>query len=235
MGIGLAICQTFVEAGYQVYNLDLTDFNQPLIGAEWLRCDMADPQQVRQNIERICASHSVISAFVANAGVHLSANLEQTNEDDFERLLSINIKGTFNALKALLPSMKTQNKGAVVLMSSDQALVGKRNSFAYGLTKAALASMAKTTALDYAEFGIRVNAVCPGTIDTPLYHKAIERYVQRSGADVDQVHRDEAALQPLRRLGQPQEVADLVYFLCSDKAQFITGSLQVIDGGYTAQ
>jgi 2-keto-3-deoxy-L-fuconate dehydrogenase len=99
----------------------------------------------------------------------------------------------------------------------------------------ALASIAKTTALDYALFNIRANAVCPGTIETPLYHQAIDNYCKRSGANKAEIHAEEAALQPLGRLGQPEEVAELVYFLASDKAKFITGSLQVIDGGYTAQ
>ena len=93
--------------------------------------------------------------------------------------------------------------------------------------------MAKTTALDYASYNIRANAVCPGTIETPLYHSAIDKYCASSGADKAQVHAAEAALQPLGRLGQPEEVAQLVLFLASDKAGFITGSLQVIDGGYT--
>lgn len=95
--------------------------------------------------------------------------------------------------------------------------------------------MAKTTALDYAQFNIRANAVCPGTIETPLYHQAINNYCEKSGANKADVHAEEAALQPLGRLGQAEEVAELVYFLASDKAKFITGSLQVIDGGYTAQ
>ncbi len=113
--------------------------------------------------------------------------------------------------------------------------MGKRNSFAYNLSKAALASMAKTTALDYAEFGIRANAVCPGTIETPLFHSAIDNYCANTGANKDEVVAEESALQPLGRLGQPEDVANLVAFLVSEDASFITGSLQVIDGGYTAQ
>jgi NAD(P)-dependent dehydrogenase (short-subunit alcohol dehydrogenase family) len=131
--------------------------------------------------------------------------------------------------------MKANNNGAIIIMSSDQALIAKHNSFAYNLSKAALASMAKTTALDYAAFNIRANAVCPGTIETPLYHQAINNYCQQSGADKAEIHREEESLQPLNRLGQPEEVAELVLFLASDKAKFITGSLQVIDGGYTVQ
>jgi hypothetical protein len=95
--------------------------------------------------------------------------------------------------------------------------------------------MAKTTALDYAAFNIRANAICPGTIETPLYHTAIDKYCARSGANKANIHAEEAALQPLNRLGKPEEIADFISFLVSDKAQFITGSLQVIDGGYTAQ
>ena len=131
--------------------------------------------------------------------------------------------------------MKQNKNGAIVLVSSDQAVIAKRNSFAYNLSKSALASMAKTTALDYAEFNIRANAVCPGTIETPLYHKAIDNYCDKTGANKQAIHDDEAHQQPLGRLGQPEEVAQLVYFLASEQASFITGSLQLIDGGYTAQ
>jgi hypothetical protein len=131
--------------------------------------------------------------------------------------------------------MKQNKNGAIILMASDQALVGKQNSFAYNLSKSALASIAKTTALDYAAFNIRANAVCPGTIETPLYHQAIDNYCQKSGANKAKVHSEEEQQQPLQRLGQPEEVAELVLFLASNKAKFITGSLQVIDGGYTAQ
>ena len=156
-------------------------------------------------------------------------------EADLEKIFNINVKGAFSAIKAVLPTMKRQHNGAIILMSSDQALVAKKNSFAYNLSKTALASIAKTTALDYAEFNIRANAVCPGTIETPLYHQAIDSYCLTSGADKNKVHQAEQALQPLGRLGQPEEVAELVLFLASDKAKFITGSLQVIDGGYTVQ
>ena len=93
--------------------------------------------------------------------------------------------------------------------------------------------MAKTTALDYAKFNIRANAICPGTIETALYHKAIDNYCQSSGENKQKIHAEEEQLQPLGRLGQPEEVADYALFLASDKATFITGSLQVIDGGYT--
>mgnify|MGYP005987837965 CR=1 FL=1 len=229
-GIGLSIVKLFLKHDYLVFNLDLT----PSTLGEFCLCDVTNIEQITGIINRISQLHT-IDVLVSNAGIHFSANIEDTSEADFDKVLGINVKGAFAAIKAVLPSMKSNNNGAIILMSSDQALIAKHNSFAYNLSKSALASMAKTTALDYAQFNIRANAVCPGTIETPLYHHAIDNYCQKSGANKADVHREEASLQPLNRLGQPEEVAELVFFLASDKAKFITGSLQVIDGGYTAQ
>ncbi|MBU2925475.1 SDR family oxidoreductase [Colwellia sp. 4_MG-2023] len=229
-GIGLSIVKLFLKHDYLVFNLDLT----PSTLGEFCLCDVTNIEQITSIISQISQLHT-IDVLVSNAGIHFSANIENTSEADFDKVIGINVKGAFAAIKAVLPNMKSNNNGAIILMSSDQALIAKHNSFAYNLSKSALASMAKTTALDYAQFNIRANAVCPGTIETPLYHQAIDNYCQKSGADKADVHREEASLQPLNRLGQPDEVAELVFFLASDKAKFITGSLQVIDGGYTAQ
>lgn len=229
-GIGLSICQLFTENDYQVFNLDV----QPGKYGEFRQCDVTDVNQVGAIINAISAKAS-IDVLVSNAGIHFSANIENTSEQDLEKVFNINVKGAYAAIKSVLPSMKAQNNGSIILISSDQAIIGKQNSFAYNLSKASLASMAKTTALDYAKFNIRANAVCPGTIETPLYHTAIDNYCAKSGADKAAVHQEEERMQPLNRLGQPEEVAELVLFLASDKAKFITGSLQVIDGGYTAQ
>lgn len=229
-GIGLSIVKTLLDRGYHVCNLDLQDSG---VG-EYFNCDVTNHQQVHSIIHSICKKHQV-STLVSNAGIHFSANIENTSEAELQRVFDINVKGAYSAIQAVLPSMKENKNGSIILVSSDQALIGKRNSFAYNLSKAALASIAKTTALDYANDNIRANAVCPGTIETPLYHQAINNYCAKSGANADEVHREEAAMQPLNRLGQPNEVAALVAFLASDDAKFITGSLQVIDGGYTAQ
>ena len=235
LGIGAAICQLFTKKGYQVFNLDLQAPMQAHSAVVWQECDVANVAQVKSIIASIGNKHSKIDCLVSNAGVHLSANIEQTSEDVLDQMFAINVKGAYAAIQGVLPSMVEHKSGSIILMASDQALIAKQNSFAYNLTKSALASMAKTTALDYAKHNIRANAVCPGTIETPLYHKAIDRYLEKSGRDSDEVHAEEAALQPLGRLGQPDEVAQLCYFLASEHAEFITGSLQVIDGGYTAQ
>ncbi|MGF1740468.1 SDR family oxidoreductase [Vibrio profundum] len=229
-GIGLATAKRFIEQGYQVFNLD----QQSGPYGEYCQCDITDHDAVQNHIQTIAKSHT-IDVLVASAGIHMSANIENTSEEDFLRVFNINVKGVYSAVKSVLPTMKQQKSGAIILVSSDQALVAKRNSFAYNLSKTAIASIAKTTAVDYAEYNIRANALCPGTIETPLYHTAIDNYCQRSGADAQAIHQEEAAMQPLGRLGQADEVAEFALFLASDKASFITGSLQVIDGGYTAQ
>ena len=230
-GIGLAVVQRLLASDYEVHNLDITPSNF----GEFHHCDVSDVTVVRRCINAIVGQTQRIDVLVSNAGKHLSANIESTDEQTLDALFALNVKGAYAAVQSVLPIMKTQNNGAIVLIASDQAIIGKQNSFAYNLTKHALASMAKTTALDYASFNIRANAVCPGTIETPLFHNAIDAYCKNSGANKAQTVAEEAALQPLNRLGQADEVAALVNFLVSDDASFITGSLQSIDGGYTAQ
>lgn len=228
-GIGEAIVKLLETKGYHVFNLDLI----PGEYGNHIECDMSNFNQVKQVITEICSTHKKVDALVCNAGIHLSKNIEQTSLEEFDNLFSINVKGAYAAIQATIGQMRQQGKGAIVLVASDQAVIGKQNSFAYNLSKHALASICKTTALDYAADNIRVNAVCPGTIETPLYHNAIDQYCAKSGADKQLIHQEEQSLQPLGRLGQPEEVAEYVNFLISEKAGFITGSLQMIDGGYT--
>ena len=230
-GIGLAVVKRLLTSGYEVHNLDITPSN---VGV-FHHCDVSDVEAVRRSISVIHEQSQRIDVLVSNAGKHLSANIESTDEQTLDALFALNVKGAYAAVQSVLPTMKANNAGSIILIASDQALIAKQNSFAYNLTKHALASMAKTTALDYARFNIRANAVCPGTIETPLFHNAIDAYCDKSGANKADIVAEEASLQPLNRLGQADEVAALVSFLASDDASFITGSLQSIDGGYTAQ
>ena len=235
VGIGDATVKQFLSAGYRVFNLDLNPSELITESFEFIKCDVSEKTQVEDAIRYVISVAGRVDALVSNAGVHFSANIEDTADEDFERVIGINVKGAFYLLKAALPTMRAQQSGAVILVGSDQSIVGKTNSFVYNMSKSALASMAKTTALDYAQYGIRANAVCPGTVETPLYHQAIDNYCARSGADKAEVHAAEEAMQPLGRIGQPEEVASLIVFLAGDQSKFITGSLQIIDGGYTAQ
>ncbi len=228
-GIGYALVSQFLQADYQVFNLDI----QPSDIGHYIECNIADVQQVKRAIIDITKQTGRIDVLLSNAGIHVSANIEDTSEELLDKVFAINVKGAYAATQAVLPVMQKQQNGSIIYIASDQALIGKTTSFAYNLSKHALASMAKTTALDYAAFNIRANAICPGTIETPLYHKAIDSYCLQSGANKQEIHQEEEKLQPLGRLGQPEEVAEYALFLASDKASFITGSLPVIDGGYT--
>eukprot|EP00656_Telonema_subtile_P050288 TRINITY_DN6476_c0_g1_i4.p2 TRINITY_DN6476_c0_g1~~TRINITY_DN6476_c0_g1_i4.p2 ORF type:complete len:133 (-),score=17.18 TRINITY_DN6476_c0_g1_i4:210-608(-) len=125
--------------------------------------------------------------------------------------------------------------GSIVLVGSDQCTVGKSRSSLYGASKGAIAQLTRSMALDYAAVGIRVNCACVGTVDTPLYQNAVKAYCARTGAVEAEVHSAEAGEQPLGRVGRPEEVASLVYFLGSNESSFMTGGLIACDGGYTAK
>lgn len=227
-GIGLAIAKRYETVGYAVFNLDIVAG----VHGQFYECDVTDHAKVHEIVDEIAKSN-VIDVLISNAGIHYSANIENTSEADFMRVFALNVKGAYSITQAVLPYMKRQNNGVILYIGSDQSTVGKPNSFVYNLTKHALASMAKTTALDYASYNIRSNILCPGTIETALYHNAIKAYCAKTGAKPDEIHAAEAALQPLGRIGQPDDVAAMALFLASEEAAFITGSLHAIDGGYT--
>ena len=233
-GIGAATVKRFLAEGYHVFNLDLQAAALTDRHLQWLHCDIADVNALEQVVQEIAKTTTTIDALVCSAGIHFSADILNSSEADFDRVVNINLKSSFFLTKAILPFMIKQHQGAIVYVGSDQSFIGKKHSAIYGLTKMALVNLAKSTALDFAPYHIRANLVAAGTIETPLYHRAIEQYCQRTGALAQEVHRSEALAQPLGRLGQPEEVAELIYFLCSEQAQFITGAVMPIDGGYTA-
>src|SRR5262249_20927285 len=146
-----------------------------------------------------------------------------------------NIGGTFFALKTVLPIMKKQQYGSIVLMGSDQTFSGKASSSLYGLTKGAIGQLTKSTAIDYAAYHIRTNCIRPWTIDTPLLHKAVDVFVSLTSAKKEDVYNDLNKIQPMGRIGKPEEIANAVAFLLSDDNSFMTGSLVSVDGGYVCQ
>src|SRR5204863_9932044 len=123
-----------------------------------------------------------------NAMRHLFANIDDTSYNQLESLVTINLIGTFYMLKTVIPLMKLQQKGSIVLMGSDQSIVGKASSAVYGMTKGAIAQLAKSTAIDYAAFNIRVNCICPGTIQTPLLDNAVKQFVDKTGQEAAEVY-----------------------------------------------
>jgi NAD(P)-dependent dehydrogenase (short-subunit alcohol dehydrogenase family) len=171
----------------------------------------------------------------AAAGYHLFANIEQTTIEQFEHLLSVNLKGIFYVLKEVLPVMRRQTYGNVVLMGSDQVFIGKGCSTVYGLTKGAIGQLTKSTAIDYAPYHVRVNCICPGTIDTPMIAPTVQRFHETSGMPVSEIYEQLKKTQPIQRMGTPEEIARAVGFLLTDDCPYMTGALLSVDGGYVCQ
>lgn len=232
-GIGAATRRLLSEKGAIVYNLDVTDPADHT--GHFIQCDMRDRKAVREAISSIAKKEERIDMLFANAGVHLFANIEETTDEQLDNIIAINIFGVYTVLQSVLPWMRKQNKGAIVLMGSDQAIVGKGSSSAYGMTKGAVGQLTKSTAIDYARYNIRINCICPGTIDTPLLHKAVARFSEISSQKKEAVMEGLKTVQPLGRIGEPVEIAQAVAFLLSDESSFITGSLLSADGGYVCQ
>ena len=232
-GIGKATRELLSKEGSLVYNLDITpaDPNDPY----FIECDVSKRKDVEQAIQTVFKKEKKIDFLFSNAGRHLFANIEDTSYEQLESLVNINLMGTFYLVKTVIPIMKQQQKGAIVLMGSDQSFVGKGSSSVYGMTKGGIAQLTKSTAIDYAPFNIRVNCICPGTIQTPLLDNAVKQFVSKTGQEPSTVYTALDKVQPLGRVGRPEEIANAVRFLFSDESSFITGALIAADGGYTCQ
>ena len=232
-GIGNATCVKLIQEGATVYNLDISDSNTE--GLVFIKCDVRNYVEVQNAVKFIYEKEGKIDLLFANAGVHMSGNIEETCINDFENVLSINLKGLFYTVKEVIPIMRKQQKGSIVLTGSDQSFIGKGDSSVYGLTKGAIAQFTKSTAIDYAQFNIRINCICPGTIETPLLTKAVEGFDTLTKLGKDTIYKMLEEAQPIKRIAKPEEIANVVSFLLSNESSFMTGALIAADGGYTCQ
>ena len=230
-GMGNAVVRQMGKAGVRTHVFDIKETSD----AVFHRCDVRDYGQVRDAVRQVVAKERRIDLMFIAAGVHLFAGIEETTVDEFERVLSINTKGPFYVLKEVLPVMREQRYGNIVLMGSDQVFIGKGSSAVYGLSKAALGQLTKSTAIDYAPHNVRINCICPGTIDTPMLEPSIQRFHQASGMSIDAIYDTLRKAQPIQRLGTTEEIGKAVMFMLSDDCAYMTGALLSVDGGYTCQ
>lgn len=195
--------------------------------AFFMQTDVTNAIQVEAFVNRAIDVYGRLDCCFNNAGIESkSAPLVEQSEEDFDQVIAINLKGVFLAMKYEIPVLTRQGGGSIVNMSSVGGLVGFANSAPYNASKHGVMGLTKVAALENAKAGVRVNAVSPGSILTPM----VERLTDKS----QEVNEQIAAMHPIGRQGTPEEVAEAVVWLCSDKASFVTGQSLTIDGGLTA-
>lgn len=237
-GIGRTTATMFFEEGATVIAVDidpqgLSNLQESLRNPDTLEtvvADVTDGQTVENMVAQAIQSHGQIDFLINNAGIEETDSVVNTTEAMWDRQMSVNVKSVFLCSKYVIPHMQQRRQGAIVNMGSIEGIVAEPNGSAYVASKGAIVMLTKEMALSFAQDGIRVNCVCPGWIDTPMARRSIDLH---GGLDAMLPRIQE--LQPLGRLGQPEEVAKAILFLVSSDASFITGHSLMVDGGYTAQ
>jgi len=236
-GIGRASAMTFAREGARVVVADVAvEGGEETVriiqdaGGEgiFVRADVSKAGEVEALINSAVETYSRLDCAHNNAGIEqVPVRTHEYPEEVWDRLISINLKGVWLCMKYEIAQMLKQGGGAIVNTSSVAGLVGFRGISAYVASKHGVVGLTKTASLEYAEAGIRINAVCPGFIRTPLLERFINHNLELEAQLVQ--------LEPVGRIGTPEEVAEAVVWLCSDAASFVTGHAMTVDGGYVAQ
>lgn len=239
-GIGAATVEYFADKGWNVGFMDIDEKGENLarrLGSHVIfrKGDTRKKDDVEAAILATIEAFGPLGCVFANAGINRKNSILDISDDELRLIVDINIYGTANTLRSAIAHIIDAGGGSVVINASDQSLVGKYGSFAYGLTKGALGQMTKSLALDLADKGVRVNAVCPGTVRTPLVENIFNKLSLQTGKPVARYWEEENSDFPLGRIAEPSEIAAAVYFLASEDASFITGCLLPVDGGLTAR
>ncbi|MFK0573483.1 SDR family NAD(P)-dependent oxidoreductase [Endozoicomonas sp.] len=218
-GIGFATVQQLSSEGAKVYNFDITDSEAS--SSEFIHCDVSRYDQVQHAVQDVMAEEGKIDALFANAGIHKFGTIEDTAIEQMQKVMGVNCFGTFYLLKAVLPVMRKQEYGAILLKGSDQSFIGKGCSAAYGMSKGAVAQLTKSTAINYAPFNIRVNCICPGTCETGILKGAIDECNQLTGVREADIIQTLENAQPMKRIAKPSEIASLACYLLSSENSFM--------------
>jgi meso-butanediol dehydrogenase/(S,S)-butanediol dehydrogenase/diacetyl reductase len=221
-GIGRAIAQRLADAGANVVIADLRD---PADGSEWVELDVTSSDSVARCIDEIVERHGRLDIVVNNAGIMFEEDVETHSETSWQKMLDVNLTGPFLVTKAAVPHLKA-SKGAIVNVGSIEGFSSNPGHTAYAATKAGVHGLTGALAVDLGSFGIRANAVAPGWIDTELNSNFVDRHPDR-----DEVMRQLAELHPVGHIGAPTDVGDVVVWLASDEARFVTGQVITVDGG----
>jgi NAD(P)-dependent dehydrogenase (short-subunit alcohol dehydrogenase family) len=235
-GIGLATAELFVKEGATIVIADKNGAAAEKVAATLgakasaFPCDVAKSDQVQAMVATTVKRHGRIDILINNAGYGITGNVVSTKEDDWDALMSVNVRGVYLGCKYTIPVMAKQGGGAIVNTASTTSRVGIKDRVAYVTSKGAVAAMTRAMALDHVDQNIRINCVAPGTIDGPYYEK-----MMATMPDAAAWKQQLAGRQPMNRMGTPAEVAKAMLFLASDDSSFCTGSTLFADGGWTAR
>lgn len=246
-GIGLAIARRYAEAGYQValHGIETDEQAQPVLktvsegaahAAAYFRANLAEDAESAALPKAVIERFGHIDILVNNAGIQKVAPIDEFDEEDFSRIVKISLDSAFFAIRAALPGMKARGWGRIVNVASAHGLRASPFKAPYVATKHAVVGLTKSVALEVAEQGITCNAICPGYVWTPLVAAQVADQARVHGmSEEDVVKKVMLAPQPTRSFVQPEEIAELAYYLCGDMARSITGTTLSIDGGWTAK
>ena len=232
-GIGRAIAEAFAAEGASVIATDVDESKlNGITSTKRLKLDVRSTAAVDALAKQVAAEFGALDVLVNCAGYVHHGSVLDCSEQDWDFSFDLNVKSMHRTIRAFLPAMLEKNAGSIVNISSAVSSIrGVPDRYAYGATKAAVIGLTKAVAADFIRRGIRSNAICPGTIESPSLEGRIRERSQTTGKSVAEVERAFVERQPMGRLGRPQEVAALAVFLASDEASYITGQAHLVDGG----
>jgi len=235
-GIGLATARRLADEGARVVAADIEDATpevrqlfSSVSDVRFVRTDVSSSRQVASLLEETLAAYGRLDVLVNNAGIEISKTVTDTTEEEWDRLMNVNLKGVFLLSRSAIPIMQRQGGGVIVNVASELGLVGGSDIAAYCASKGGVVQLTKAMAVDHAGVGIRVNCVCPGPVATPLLEATIQ-----AASDPELERRSIVSKTLMRRIGRPEEIANVIIFLASDESSYMTGSIVAVDGGVTA-